>query len=612
MSFVDLSVSGERREEIRVFLEEVEREHGVQVLYACESGSRAWGFASPDSDYDIRFIYQEKEASDFGGEGDTIELPIENDLDAGGWNVDKALGLLQKSNGALIEWLHSPIVYSEVDGFLDEWRGLAHKVLAEWNLVSHYRGHARQILEKKLKEASVTAKSYLYALRTTLCAEWVIRYRTHPPVPFEELLCLLSGEVRVAVDDLLSRKSGLGEKDLIDPIPVIDRFLRKHILSERPDDLSRMKEGGYPEVSSIRRRWTGRAARISDVASLNLRRVKRDDLLLFRSIAGSQAYGTSHSGSDVDYRGVFALPQQLLGGLESLDQVQDERGDDVCYELGKVLAMLQKNNPNMMELMYMPEDCVVHRYAVWDILKPEDFLSKKCELSFANYALGQVKKARGLNKKIVNPEPEERMGLIDFCYVLEGQGAKPLREWADERGIDLESAGLVKASHAPNTYGVYAGQAYRGVFSSKAADELICSSVGKEARPEAWMVANMDAYKKHCKAHKEYWSWVKHRNVDRYQTSQVAGYDAKNMMHTLRLLDVAEEIAREGLIRVRRPNVEFLMRVRSGEMDYNDLLDIAEQKMASVREAYAQCSLPEEPDFAKTNETLMEMRAFIG
>jgi len=108
-------------EEINELLDEVERVHEVEILYACESGSRAWGFASPDSDYDIRFIYKRKR-DDYlrvSELADTIEIPIENDLDPGGWDLRKSLGLLKKSNGALIGWLHSPIVYREKEGFLE-------------------------------------------------------------------------------------------------------------------------------------------------------------------------------------------------------------------------------------------------------------------------------------------------------------------------------------------------------------------------------------------------------------------------------------------------------------------------------------------------------------
>lgn len=113
-------MSENRDREIAALLAEVEARQGVRILYACESGSRAWGFASPDSDYDIRFLYVQPTSRYlrvFRG-NDTIEIAIEDDLDPGGWDVRKAAGLLGKSNGALVEWLHSPIVYRAESGFL--------------------------------------------------------------------------------------------------------------------------------------------------------------------------------------------------------------------------------------------------------------------------------------------------------------------------------------------------------------------------------------------------------------------------------------------------------------------------------------------------------------
>ena len=372
---LDLDVSERMRGEIREFLKGVEAEYDVRVLYACESGSRAWGFASPDSDYDIRFIYVSNGASQ-EEERSTIEIPIGNDLDAGGWSAKKALSLLKKSNGALIEWLHSPIIYYAEDGFLDEWRETSRCVLADWNLVAHYRGHAKQIWKTKLQVDEVSAKSYLYALRTLLCAEWVLAKNSNPPVPFIELLPQTGSALRGEIDILLSKKSVSGEKSLVQKIPLIDSYIESTLDDGKLEGLSEAKDH-YPEIDKLLLRWTGRAARIRKISEINLVRAKQKDLLLFRSVAGSQAYGTAHAGSDKDYRGVFALPRHLLGSLETIEQVQDERGDDVLFELGKVLGMLQKNNPNMMELLYMPEDCIEYKHPVWSLLKPEYFLSKK-------------------------------------------------------------------------------------------------------------------------------------------------------------------------------------------------------------------------------------------
>ncbi len=149
------------REAILKLLSDIEREKNVRILYACESGSRAWGFHSEDSDYDIRFIYASPREAYLGvfDPPDTIEIAIKDDLDPGGWDVKKALGLLGKSNGPLIEWLHSPIVYVDRDGFRESWQELSRKVLQSTRLRHHYMGLAVQISRKKLAGEHPSAKS---------------------------------------------------------------------------------------------------------------------------------------------------------------------------------------------------------------------------------------------------------------------------------------------------------------------------------------------------------------------------------------------------------------------------------------------------------------------
>lgn len=163
------------REKISELLADIERERDVRILYACESGSRAWGFHSEDSDYDIRFIYAARREMYLGVSDpqDTIEIAIKDDLDPGGWDVRKALGLLGKSNGPLIEWLHSPIVYLDRDGFRDSWQQLSREVLQPAKLRHHYMGLAVQISRRKLAEDAPSAKSYLYVMRALLAARWI-------------------------------------------------------------------------------------------------------------------------------------------------------------------------------------------------------------------------------------------------------------------------------------------------------------------------------------------------------------------------------------------------------------------------------------------------------
>ena len=152
--------------------------------------------------------------------------------------------------------------------------------------------------------------------------------------------------------------------------------------------------------------------------------------------------------------------------------------------------------------------------------------------------MGQVRKARGLNKKIVNPEPEERRHLREFCHVLQEQGSVPLAGWLETISLTEERCALVAVNHAPGTFAVFDFPEGRGIFTKKDDSAILCSSVPKEAEPVAWMSCNVDAFKAHCRAHREYWKWVKERNEDRYETNAEhgRGYDSKNLMHTLRLL----------------------------------------------------------------------------
>jgi predicted nucleotidyltransferase len=298
--------------------------------------------------------------------------------------------------------------------------------------------------------------------------------------------------------------------------------------------------------------------------------------------------------------------------LDSIEQVADERSDEVYYELGRFVELLLKNNPNVLELLGSPDDCVRYHHPLFDLLRPELFLSKRCAATFGEYAMGQIRKARGLNKKIVNPQPEKRMALLDFCHVPEGQGSLPIREWLGARGLTQEQCGLTALSHATDLFAIYHDPALndRGLVSPKDPDALHFSSVPKDAQPIGWMSCNRDAFRAHCKAHREYWEWVANRNEERFRTNAEhgRGYDSKNLLHTLRLLDMAEEIANEGVLRVRRPNRNFLLQVRAGEFDYDELVERAERQLERVKSAFAQASLPDEPDRERVNTLLLQIR----
>jgi hypothetical protein len=338
------------------------------------------------------------------------------------------------------------------------------------------------------------------------------------------------------------------------------------------------------------------------------------NFLLYGCITGSRAYGTDLPTSDTDIRGVFVLPKAEFYGLHYTPQVADNTNDTVYYELGRYVDLLAKNNPNMLELLATPPDCIRYRHPIMDQLTPELFLSKKCKDTFGGYAYSQIKKARGLNKKIVNPLPRERQTPLDFCYVLQGNGSVPLTKWLKDNELDQSRCGLSAIPHFREVYAIHYDATtelgYAGILRKPTSNDLSLSSIPKDAPILAYLHFNKDGYATYCKDHRAYWDWVEQRNEARYQTNLAHGaqYDSKNMMHTFRLLEMGIEILREGVIRVRRPNRSQLLDIRQGKYDYDTLLEMAEGKMEELEGAYEASSLPEEVDLAVVNEHLVKMR----
>ena len=249
-----------------------------------------------------------------------------------------------------------------------------------------------------------------------------------------------------------------------------------------------------------------------------------------------------------------------------------------------------------------------------DKIQTNDFLSKKCKDTFGGYAFTQVRKARGLNKKIVNPIAKDKKLVIDFCYILNRQGSIPLKQWLKEQGKKQENIGLVNVPHFKDTYGLYYDDStllgYIGVMKKETATTVLLSSVPKEEEPITYLQFNQDGYIKYCKDYKEYWEWVSKRNESRYENNIEHGknYDSKNMMHTFRLLDMAEEILSEGKIYVSRKNREELLKIRNGEYQYDKLIEMANDKMKVVEQAFEHSKLQEEPDIEKIENLLIEIR----
>ncbi|MCC6371129.1 MAG: nucleotidyltransferase domain-containing protein, partial [Bacteroidia bacterium] len=250
---------------------------------------------------------------------------------------------------------------------------------------------------------------------------------------------------------------------------------------------------------------------------MNLNELKQKQLLLLECISGSRAYGLNTPQSDTDIKGVFALNKKEFYGLNYTEQVNNSSNDVVYYELKRYMDLLSKNNPNILELLATPADCVVYKHPVMDLLRPEMFLSKLCEHTFAGYAQSQIKKAKGLNKKIVNPVEKERKSVEDFCFVAYGQGAIALKKWLEIKNLRSEDCGLVNIPHMRDTYSVFHNSQLKesflkGISSGTEANDVWLSSVPEGIEPLAVMNFNKDGYSKYCKDYKAYWDWVDNRN----------------------------------------------------------------------------------------------------
>lgn len=230
-------------EEIAARLAEVAAEAGVRVLFAVESGSRAWGFASPDSDWDIRFVYAAPLADylTVRPRRDVIEQPVDaRGIDLAGWDARKALQLLLASNPALIEWLQSPITYADDDAFRPAVAELAAAHASRRALAHHYRSIARTHWERDLARTdTVKLKRYFYVLRAVAALAWVARTDALPPIRLADLIAGvdLPTDARADLDDLLALKTSLSELGTGARRPALDRFISATLDAIDPADL---------------------------------------------------------------------------------------------------------------------------------------------------------------------------------------------------------------------------------------------------------------------------------------------------------------------------------------------------------------------------------------
>ena len=265
----------------------------------------------------------------------------------------------------------------------------------------------------------------------------------------------------------------------------------------------------------------------------------------------------------------------------------------------------------MIELLWLPEDCIEYKHPIWDaILQVRDrFITKQLFETFVGYANTQIRKAKGLNKK-VNWEKDkiERKTVKDFCYVWMNGATIPVRKI---EGILGETClGLSKIPHMKDTYNLYVGE-FDGICK-EGANDVKLSSIPKGKVPIGILQFHKDAYTVHCKDYKSYVQWVSERNPNRFETNKQHGqnYDSKNISHMVRLLQTAEVIAEKGYpeVRVTGEIKEKLLAIKKGEIDLDLVVTEAEFKKNTLEEKFKESNLPEDVDLDFCHNLVVKIR----
>jgi predicted nucleotidyltransferase len=362
-------------------------------------------------------------------------------------------------------------------------------------------------------------------------------------------------------------------------------------------------------------------------------------------VRGSHAYGTNIESSDTDYAGVFIQSLDDILGFKYIEQINDDKNDIVMYEVKRFLELLQTNNPTVLELLNTPEDCIIYKDPSFNeiILNKERFITKLCSKSFGGYAKQQISKAKGQDKK-QNWEKDKvtRKTPLDFCYLHVGEKSVSLKEYLNKNNLDQKFCGLSNVPHSRDTYALFYDRMsdfrysdkrpkwekflsnlfnrikpleFKGV-SFENSNDIRLSSIPKDI-PKSYFIGhisyNKDGYSQHCKDYLSYQEWLEKRNESRWVDVQSHGQkiDGKNMMHCMRLIQMAREIGEGKGINVRRENSKYLISIRKGEVDLKTLIEYVEKEIIEIDKLFSNSSLPDSIDNDFVNDLLVKIRKQI-
>lgn len=374
---------------------------------------------------------------------------------------------------------------------------------------------------------------------------------------------------------------------------------------------------------------------------MNIEELKRSGTIIFEAIAGSRAYGTSNPDSDYDIRGLFVLPKNERITLMNIPQeISNDSQDIKYYELEKFLRLASECNPSIIELMWLPEDCIKIQTPLMDKLIENRnlFISKKAYHTFNGYAYSMLHKAKSQNRFVNNPKSEIQPVKEDFCFViplsdrrlpsdkftLDFTYSNPELETLlkttpcrpiplKDTHLDLNMFHCARLEQTQHTYRLYYyGNEAQGVFRGD--DMLVPESIPLDdeiRRFCGFLIYDQSLFEKELRDWKNYWEWRTNRSEARWkdQENGIFQYDRKNCSHCCRLIFSGKNILTQGepIVRFTGEKLQFLKDVRGGKIEYNTLMTTIENEMKELEETYNKSTLPWGCDIKKVDRLYREL-----
>ena len=342
-----------------------------------------------------------------------------------------------------------------------------------------------------------------------------------------------------------------------------------------------------------------------------------DHEVIFRGIWGSRAFGTALPGSDTDIRGVFVPPAAEYASLAGVEeQLAADRNNTVYYALRRFCELLSQANPSVLELLWLPAECVLKRTPAWDLLAAHRdlFISRRAVASHSGYAVAQIKKARGANKRVWNPQPQKPPAPEDHCvWIPDARGpAIPLAE----AKLDVSRCKMARLSRhtSADLFAVYAFDAPTGGLFRNGEPVVSDIPLSDASRRIGILVFDKQAFDIAKRRHKQYWEWKRDRNESRWRSQENGemDYDAKNMMHLVRLLFSGVHIVETGapLVRFEGEPLDLLMSIRRGERSFDEIMALATELHARMERDADR--LPPECDLDKVDALVAAVAQTAG